>query len=148
MPAAMDEIQQLGTEDRFSVRLSAAHDDVRRAAVLGVDGDIDLGTARVLRAALRPVLEHETGPVVVDLSEVAFMDSTGVHVVVDTHEQLRRQSRRLAIVCREGSQVHRVLGLLGLLDAVPVYRSRESAVMGGDDRLRTEPGRRRRTYRR
>ena len=69
------------------------------------------------------------------------MDSTGVHVLVDTLRRLEPQNRRLAIVCREGGQVHRLLALVGLLDTLSVYGSRESAVVGGGDRLRSEPGR-------
>lgn len=127
------------TTGAFSVRLLAAPEDDQDAAVLAVRGEIDLGTAPLLRKVLLPVLEHETGPVVVDLSEVAFMDSTGVHVLVDTLERLRLENRRLAVACREGGQVHRVLGLVGLLDKVAVHRSRESALIAGGDRLRSKP---------
>ena len=129
------------TTGASSVRLLAAHEHHQDVAVLSVHGEVDLGTAPAVRKALLPVLEHETGPVVVDLSEVTFMDSTGVHVLVDTLRQLQPQNRGLAIVCREGGQVHRLLGLVGLLDTLTVHRSRESAVTGGDDRLRAEPGR-------
>jgi anti-sigma B factor antagonist len=129
------------TAERVSVRVLAAPGHDQHAAVLNVHGEIDLGTAPVLREALSWVLERRTGPVVVDLSEVSFMDSTGVHVLVDTLEPLRLENRRLAIACREGGQVHRILGLLGLLDPLAVYRSRESAVSGGDDVLRSAPGR-------
>ena len=59
--------------------------------------------------------------------------------LLDTLRRLEPQNRRLAIVCREGGQVHRLLGLVGLLDALTVHRSRESAVLGGDDLLRSEP---------
>jgi anti-sigma B factor antagonist len=128
--------------ETVSVRVLAAHDHDQH--VLSVHGEIDLGTAPVLREALSWVLEHRTGPVVVDLSEVSFMDSTGVHVLVDTLELLSLENRRLAIVCREGGQVHRVLGLLGLLDALNVYRSREEAVIGGEALLGLAPDRNRR----
>ncbi len=67
------------------------------------------------------------------------MDSTGVHVLVETLQRLKLQNRRLAIACREGGQVHRLLALVGLLDALSVHSSRESAVIGGDDLLRSEP---------
>ena len=108
--------------------------------MLSVHGEIDLETAPVLRDVLLPILEHQTGPVVVDLSEVAFLDSTGLHVLVDTLRRLEPENRRLAIACREGGHVHRLLALVGLLDALTVHRSRESAVIGGDDLLRSEPG--------
>jgi anti-sigma B factor antagonist len=126
--------------DIFSVRLLTAHPHDQDASVLSVQGEIDLGTAPAMREALLPVLEHQTGAVALDLSEVAFMDSTGVHVLVDTLQRLKLENRRLAIACREGDQVHRLLGLVGLLDTVAVYGSRESALAGGDDLLRSEPG--------
>ena len=86
------------TGETVSVRVLAAHDhDQHAAAVLSVHGEIDLGTAPVLREGLSWVLEHRTGPVVVDLSEVSFMDSTGVHVLLDTLELLKLENRRLAI---------------------------------------------------
>ncbi|MGN6868356.1 MAG: STAS domain-containing protein [Solirubrobacteraceae bacterium] len=142
---AIQELDEQADRDALSVRL-LPHDQHQRAAVLDVHGEIELGTAPVLRDALLPVLEHQTGPVVVDLSEVTFMDSTGVHVLVDTLERLRPENRRFAIACREGGPVHRVLTLVGLLDAVSVYRSRESALIGGDDVLRSEPERSRRVF--
>jgi anti-sigma B factor antagonist len=130
-----------GTTAASSVGLLVAHEHHQDVAVLGVHGEIDLGSAAAVREALLPVLEHETGPVVVDLSEVTFMDSTGVHVLVDALRRLERQNRRLAIVCREGGQVHRVLALVGLLETLTVYRSRDSALGAGGDRLQSEPRR-------
>lgn len=124
-----------GAADTFSVRRLAAHEHGRHVAVLSVRGEIDLVTAPVLREALLPVLEHGTGAVVVDLSEVPFMDSAGVHALVDTVQRLRSQGRRLAIACREHGQVHRLLALVGLLDAVAVHGSLRGAVTGGEDRV-------------
>jgi anti-anti-sigma factor len=107
-----------------SVGLRAACAQHEQVAVLGVQGEIDLATAPELREVLLPVLERQTGPVVVDLSEVPFMDSTGVHVLVDTLRWLESQNRRLALVCHEEGQVHRLLAMVGLLAAVTVYGSR------------------------
>ena len=124
----------------MSVGLLTAHGPHQDVAVLSVHGEIGLDSAPVLRKFLLPVLEHQTGPVVVDLSEVAFMDSTGLHLLLDTLRRLEPQNRRLAIACREGGQVHRLLALVGLLDVLTVHRSPESAAIGGDDLLRSEPG--------
>src|ERR1700760_1318210 len=97
-----------------SFRLLAAHAQHERVAVLGVHGDIDLATAPMLREMLLPVLERQTGPVVMDLSRVPFMDSAGVAVFPDTLRWLEPQNRALALVCDEGGQVHRVLAMVGL----------------------------------
>lgn len=111
---------------------------VDATAVLSVRGEVDLATAPTLREAARTLLAHGTSPVVVDLSEVPFMDSAGVHVLVEMLARLQAQNRRLAIACREHAQVHRLLALVGLLDAVTVHRSRESAVSGGEDVIRLQ----------
>ncbi len=125
----------------LSVRLLAADEHHPHVAVLSVHGEIDLVTAPTLREVLLPVLEHQTGPVVVDLSEVPFMDSTGVHVLVGTLRQLGAQNRRLALVCHEDGQVDRLLAVVGLLDALSVYRSRDNAVIAADDVVRSKPAR-------
>jgi anti-sigma B factor antagonist len=132
----MHEIEERVAE----VRLLVADGQHRGAAVIGVRGEIDLETAPLLRKALQPVLEDRAGAVVVDLSEVTFMDSTGVHVLVESAERLDRQNRRFAAVCCEGGPVHRVLALVGLVERIAVHRSRESAVIGGRDLVGREPG--------
>jgi anti-sigma B factor antagonist len=127
----------------FSVRLLAMHEHDPDAVVLSVHGDVDLLTAPLLREAMLPVLTRQRGLVVVDLSEVAFMDSSGIHVLVEALERLASQNRRLAIACREYGQIHGLLALVGLLATVTVHSSRDGAVMGGEDRIHLEPPARR-----
>ena len=135
--ARYDALQR--TIGSFSASLRAVTAGDQQAAVLNVCGEIDLESAPLLRELLQPALEHGSGPLVIDLSEVTFMDSTGVHVLIDTHRRLGPQNRRLAIACREHGQVHRLLALVGLLDALTVHRSRDSAVTDGEDLIRSEP---------
>jgi anti-sigma B factor antagonist len=60
--------------------------DVRRVGVstgnpvVSLSGEIDMATADAVALALEPWL-RAGGPVVVDVSEVTFMDSRGLHVV-------------------------------------------------------------------
>lgn len=119
--------------DSFSTRVEKRHGD---ADVLTVCGEVDLATAPLVRETLRALIEDGTGPVVVDLSEVPFMDSSGVHVLVESHRALASQNRRLAIVCRLHGQIHKLLALVGLLELLTVHRSLESAVTGGEDLIR------------
>jgi anti-anti-sigma factor len=124
----LDERSPQCTTDSFSARLLTATVGDRAAPVLSVRGEIDLATAPLLRDLLLPALERGDGPVVVDLSDVPFMDSSGVHVLVNTQAELARQNRRLAVACREHGQVHELLVLLDLLDTLTVRYSRERAV--------------------
>ncbi len=49
--------------------------------VVTLSGEIDLATARGVSAALEPWV-RAGGPVIVDVSEVTFMDSTGLHALI------------------------------------------------------------------
>ena len=55
--------------------------------VLSVVGEIDLATVETLMVALRPRVERG-GPVIVDLSEVTFLDSTGIRVLAEAAAEL------------------------------------------------------------
>jgi anti-anti-sigma regulatory factor len=56
-------------------------------------------------------------PVVVDLSNLAFIDSSGLHVLLSA-----------AIVCASSSNVGRVLGIIQADEAVPLYEDASSAI--------------------
>jgi anti-anti-sigma factor len=78
-------------------------DDAGRIVVAG---DIDMASA----AAFRPVMLASTDPIELDLTDVTFMDSSGVKVLV-----LARRVRPVRIVAASPA-VSRVLELLGLAD--------------------------------
>ena len=56
--------------------------------------------------------------VALDLSEVTFLDSTGIHALVALHERCQEQDVALRIVPGP-RQVQRVFSLCGLLDSLP-----------------------------
>ena len=59
-----------------------------------------------------------TGKLVLDLSELEFIDSMGIHFVVTAHERAREEGRPFTIV-RGGPQVVRVFSLVGLDGVLP-----------------------------
>lgn len=68
------------------------------AAVVAVAGEIDLLTAPRLTAALDELVRTTTRHIAIDLSETTFIDSAGVHVLVQAHQ---RGGRHLAVVDRD-----------------------------------------------
>jgi anti-sigma B factor antagonist len=62
-----------------------------------VTGELDIFTAPVLAESLR-VAVNTTLPVVVDLGPLEFMDSAGVHVLVDAASRARREHQPLRVV--------------------------------------------------
>lgn len=106
------------------------------AQVLAVRGEVDIATAPALRKTLLGALDDGIRPVVVDLFDVRFMDSNGVHVLVEGKLRLMAQDRRLEVVCLENSQPHRLLTLVGMHDTLTVHCSRERAAKVRYDRIR------------
>jgi anti-sigma B factor antagonist len=101
---------------------------VGRAQVVAVTGEVDLHTAPVLRAALEPVVAA-AGPdrpdVVVDLTGVAFLDSTGLGEIVGAHKALQASQGRLHLVTGN-DRVRRLVAITGLDGVLEVHPDRAS----------------------
>jgi anti-sigma B factor antagonist len=85
----------------------------RPQAVLELEGELDVASAadaykRMLELGLR-----RGGQLVLDLSELTFMDSTGVRMILQADEHARRHGASLVVV-RPPERVMRVLELVGL----------------------------------
>jgi anti-anti-sigma factor len=84
------------------------------ALVLTVRGELDLETAPTLRERLRAAIAKGRTQLIVDVAGLAFIDSTGISVLVDAMKQARRQDGSL--VLRDPTPgTRRVLEIAGLL---------------------------------
>jgi anti-anti-sigma factor len=81
----------------------------RNAAWVQVAGELDIETTPQLERTLR---EPRAQLVVLDLRELAFMDSSGVHAIVNASVRARQLGRRL-ILLRGPPRVDRIFGLTG-----------------------------------
>jgi anti-sigma B factor antagonist len=82
-----------------------------------VSGELDLLTAPELQATLEP-LQAEGVDIELDLSELEFIDSTGVHLVLQTYQASRRDGWEL-VLKGATEEVRRAFELVGLLDRLP-----------------------------
>ena len=80
---------------------------------IAVDGELDMNAAPDLRAAIEAAIDAGATRVVVDLSEVTFIDSTAIGVLLAARERLRRSGGSLDVVCVEPN-VLRVLEIVGM----------------------------------
>jgi anti-anti-sigma factor len=95
--------------------------------VLTPRGDLDLTSARGLASQLGE-LAGTAGNAVLDLSEVAFMDSVGLAVVLKAVNRFRRQDKRLLVVAPPEGNVVRVIDLAGARGRVTVTGTRDEAL--------------------
>ena len=98
-------------------------------SVVAVRGEVDLHTAPKLRYAIERGAEGGVAAVVVDLSGVAFMDSTALSTLMRAKEAAEQggSSLRLAAPSRA---VARIFDVTGFGDYFDIYPSREAAFPG------------------
>ncbi|MFF5180291.1 STAS domain-containing protein [Micromonospora sp. NPDC000316] len=98
-------------------------DDV---TVVAATGDIDLASGDTLRSALRHAAEMG-GHVVVDLSRVHLIDSTGLGLLVRAHQDARDRGATLSLAA-PSRFIRTVLHTMRLDGALPIFESRDDAL--------------------
>jgi anti-sigma B factor antagonist len=99
---------------------------VTEPPAFAVRGDVDLAAASALAGALEAAVRDSAGAFVIDLTEVSFIDSTGLAVLLRVRGLLGREDRALALVCPHGP-VRRVFELAGVSDVFALYPTRAAA---------------------
>ena len=115
----------------------SAQDDFRvevrtedRAIVFAVSGELDLATSPVLEQEIERVGDADVDLLIVDLRDLRFMDSTGLHALVKAHKQAHDAGRRFAVV-QGGAQIERLLDLTGVGELLNVAQSPEELLRAG-----------------
>jgi anti-sigma B factor antagonist len=67
--------------------------------VVTVTGELDVATAPDLNATIRDVLSRAPMRLVIDLDQVTFLDSTGLGVLVSTHQRVSAEAGEFVLVC-------------------------------------------------
>lgn len=93
--------------------------------VLTVAGELDMVRARTLEVAL---IRHTTGemPLVLDLTGLRFMDSSGLYVVLRTSYEFRQADQPFILV--PSAIVMRVVEVAGMRDVLSICPSVEEAL--------------------
>jgi anti-sigma B factor antagonist len=88
--------------------------------ILHLSGALDLDTVSRLGLQLDELVRQEGGgEVTIDASELTFIDSTGLHVLINAQRRLTRQGRRLRVIdppesVRRAIELSRLTETLGL----------------------------------
>ncbi|WP_410655775.1 STAS domain-containing protein [Amycolatopsis sp. lyj-112] len=106
--------------------LTVATEHCGRTLVLIVDGDVDLHTAPAVHQALESALSRRPRRLVVDLSRVQFLNSAGLEVLLDAHQQAAPHTDlRLVATTRA---TWRPLQITRLHEQLAIHASRDEAV--------------------
>jgi anti-sigma B factor antagonist len=101
--------------------------------VLAVGGELDVSAAPGMSSELNDIIRAGKGDVVVDLTRVTFVDSTGLAVLLNALRRLTRARRRMGLVIGTGA-VLRAFEVTRLNWTFDVFDDVESAL------ARSSPG--------
>jgi len=110
-------------------RVEVRHEE--GATVLAVAGELDLATSPTLeqQLALLSGGSNSQEPLILDLRELEFIDSTGLGVLVRAHQRAQDLGRRFGVI-RGRRQVQRLLALTGVAERMPVADSVRELLAG------------------
>jgi anti-sigma B factor antagonist len=97
-------------------------------AVLAVAGTVDMLTASTLEAAIAAAIAPHPTAVIVDLTEVDFLASHGMRVLIQAHNSMAPEM--VFIVVADGSITARPMKLIGLTEMITVYATLGEALLG------------------
>ena len=110
-PSRAEQLIELGALSMSSAREGAVH-------TIRLFGELDLGTTGRVEAELQRVEATDAWMIVVDLSGLTFISSTGVQLLIDGEVRSRADSQRLTLL-RGSPAVQRVLEICGVDTALP-----------------------------
>ncbi len=101
--------------------MNITQDTVNGKNILHLDGRFDFGARKTFKEAVDRVAE-EGSPVVLDLENVAFVDSSALGLLVICHQNLKNKNVSLYLVNPQ-TYVKQVLDLANIGKMIPIYET-------------------------
>jgi anti-sigma B factor antagonist len=99
-------------------------------SVFELTGSLDIATSPTVRASLIEASERGDHKLIVDLTKVDFLDSTGLGALIGAQRRAKEFGGDVRLVVKEG-QILRLLRITGLLKVLAVYPTLDDAVRDG-----------------
>jgi anti-anti-sigma factor len=102
-------------------RIAGFDFDERDGVVVArVGGEIDSSNASELRLALSERLPNATDALVLDLSDVTYLDSSGIQLLFELGKRLGARRQTMRLVVPRDAPMRRVLELCDMTSVVPL----------------------------
>lgn len=89
-------------------------------------GELDLATVEILEAAVETAINEGFNRLVIDLTALSFMDSTGMRALLVTSQRLAEENGTLGVVLT-GGPVARALAVTGVDRLLKLFDTVEAA---------------------
>src|ERR687887_10742 len=86
----------------------------------GIKGELDLSNVPAVRDQLLHAVPNTARALVLDLSETAYLDSSGIRLIFELSNRLRNRGQDLRVVVPDDSIVRRILMITEVHQVVPL----------------------------
>lgn len=98
-----------------------------RTLIVRADGELDLVSAQQFRETVDRAIEEMLGMnLIIDLSRVTFIDSSGLGVILGRYRIIQAKNGKM-VLCGMNRNVQRILELSGLLSFIPAAENEKEA---------------------
>jgi len=93
-----------------------------------VTGEVDMSNATSVRQQIAESVTPDDDAVIIDMSELSFIDSAGLHAMIELGTVLDERRQQLLLCLPPDSTIRRAIEIIGLPHAVSVYSDRSEAM--------------------
>lgn len=109
------------------MELSVSRQSVGGVPVVAVSGEVDVYSAPALKESLTELLQSGVNTVVVDLTAVAFLDSTGLGALVEARAATTEAGGTLPLVCSQ-ERIVKLFTITGLDGVFSIHPTLDDAI--------------------
>lgn len=102
--------------------------EFKRCTVIEVSGRIDSATAPELAAVLSEITDEGEYNLVLDMSDVDFISSAGLRVLIDTQKTCQRMNRGRLVLADVPEPIYEAFDLAGFVALFDFYEGQLEAV--------------------
>jgi anti-sigma B factor antagonist len=99
-----------------------------KTVVAVLTGEVDMSNAASIRQQIARSVTPDDDALLVDLSELSFIDSAGLHTLIELRTVLHERRQQLLLCVSHGSTIERAMEIVGLPRAVSVHSDRSEAM--------------------
>ena len=93
-----------------------------------ITGEVDMSNATTVRQQIARSVTPDDEALIVDLSELSFIDSAGLHSMIELGTVLDERRQHLLLCLPPSSTIRRAIEIIGLPHAISVYSDRSEAM--------------------
>ncbi len=102
---------------------------IQRTLIVKLTGELDHHGADQIRELIqRAITERDAKNLIFDFSDLSFMDSSGIGMIIGRYKLIHSLGGKVALVC-QGANIQRLVTMSGLGRLIPVCESMDEALL-------------------